>query len=251
VPLFVRIAITHPNDAANVVELPVPPIADPVRPSGPPVDLHLEYRVLPGNGRTPTENEVNEMGVALRTRLDVSTRRVKLDVIGNKEIVITICHTTQPDADRRLIQARGELAVVPLPASDYGSTTRQGPRGLPAVGGQIDKALEPIAPPSRLGLTTAHVDPTNGQRGLAFMLSNDASEIFRTYAAAHRDEFVAVVLDGVVLAVLTIDDRTARGRFVFTGDYTEAESQSLARWLYRDPLPYDLEKTMDVEFASR
>jgi hypothetical protein len=249
--LRVQIDITDPNGAGNVVELPVPPIPDPTRPTRAPVDLRLEYRIIPRNGKVATRSEVDGLTVTLRTRLDVSARRVKVDVVGANTIVVTICRTTTPDADRRLIPSRGALTVVPLPAAKFGSTNMPGPQSLPVVGGKIDEDLAPVAPAASLGLTRAHVDPTTGRRGLAFMLGNAAAGIFRTYAAAHRGEYVAIVLDGRVLAVLSIDDHVANGQFAFTGDYTEAESRLLASMLYRDPLPFELEETVQVEVPSR
>jgi preprotein translocase subunit SecD len=119
------------------------------------------------------------------------------------------------------------------------------------MGSQIDATLAPIAPASGLGLTTAHVDPTSGQRGLAFRLGNQACDAFTAYAATHPDEFVAVVLDGTILATLPIDERMARCHFVFTGDYTEAESHNLASYLYRDPIAFELEPTDDVEIPAQ
>jgi hypothetical protein len=55
----------------------------------------------------------------------------------------------------------------------------------------------------------------------------------------------------VVLAVLPIEGVTAKGGFVFTGDYTEAESRRLASWLYRDPITAVLEPIGEVEVPSR
>jgi hypothetical protein len=243
--------ITHPDDPANVVTLPATPVPDPVRPSEPPVDLMLTYRILPANGREPTTDELNAIGVALRTRLDVSVRPVKVEVIGVNKVVVTVCGSRTPDADRRLITSPGALTVVPLPKDRFGTATQPGPTALPAVGGPIDPALTPIAPPSGLGLTRAHVDPTTGRRGLALRLGNEASDAFAAYAAKHRGEFVAVVLDGTVLATLPIDDRVTRGRFVFTGDYTEAESRQLASRLYRDPILFELRPIEDVELPAR
>jgi hypothetical protein len=251
IPLLVSIEITDPDNPANVIARPVPPVPDPVRARGLPVDLQLGYRVLPTNGRVATAAEIDEMTVTLRVRLDVSSRRIKVDVAKPDKIIVTICHTISPDADRRLVQARGALTVVPLPAGEYGTTTRSGPRSLPAVGETIDQELAPIAPAARVGLSRSHVDPATGHRGLAFVLSNQASETFRTYAAAHPDEHVAIVMDGVALAVLAIDDNVSKGHFAFTGDYTEGEAKLLAGMLYRDPLPFDLEKTDDVEFVSQ
>lgn len=242
--------VTHVNDPANLVTLPEAPSPDPVRPTEPPVDLLLTYRILPKDGREPTSEELSAIGVALRTRLDVSARPVKVDIVGVNQAIVTVCGTTNPDADRRLIESSGALTVVPLPADRYGTATDPGPVALPSAGSPIDPALPPIAPPAGLSLTTPHVDPTTGRRGLAFRLSNQATEAFAAYAAIHQDEFVAVVMDGMVLATIPIDARTARGHFVFTGDYTEAESRLLASYLYRDPIPFELRPIEDVQIPA-
>ena len=243
--------VTHPNDPGNVVTLPAMPLPDPVRPTEAPVDLQLTYRILPADGREPTSEELNAIGVALRTRLDISARPVKVDVIGVNRAIVTVCGTTNPEADRRLITSPGALTVVPLPKDRYGTAADPGPAAPPAVGSPIDPALTPIAPPSGLGLTTAHVDPSTGRRGLAFRLDNQATETFAAYAAKHPDEFVTVALDGTVLATIPIDARTAKGHFVFTGDYTAAESRLLASYLYRDPILFELQPIEDVEIPAR
>ena len=247
---LLAVEITDANDPGNVVTLPAAPVPDPVRPTQAPVDLLLEYRIMPIDGRqVPTSAELNDIGVALRTRLDISNRPIKVEVVGVK-VVVTVCGTTDPDADRRLITSSGALTVVSLPKDRYGTATQPGPTALPAVGSPIDPTLAPIAPPARLGQTTAHVDPTTGRRGLAFRLNNEASKTLMDYAAGHPDEFVAVVLDGTVLATVPIDARTAKGNFVFTGDYTEAETRLLASYLYRDPILYELQPIEDVEIPT-
>ena len=249
--LLVAFEVTDPDDAANVVTLPARPVADPVRPTGPPVDLKLEYQVVPANGAGPTPADLDAIGAALRTRLDMWDRPVTVDIVGQDRVLVTVCGTTRPEVDRRLIVAPGALTVVPLPAAEYGTATKAGGRALPAVGGSIDPALEPVAPAARLGLTSVHVDPVTGRRGLAFRLSNKSSDAFGVYAAAHPGEYVAIVLDGVVLATLPIEGITAQGNFVFTGDYTEAETHLLASSLYRDPIPFELRPTSDVETPTR
>jgi preprotein translocase subunit SecD len=223
---------------------------DPVRPTRAPVDLLLTYRVLPNGSLAPTSQELDDIGVALRTRLDISARPIKVDVVG-AQVVVTVCGTTDPDADRRLITSSGALTVVPLPRDRYGTATQPGPTALPAIGTPLDPTLKPITPPARLGQTTAHVDPVTGQRGLAFRLGNQESETFTAFAAKHPEEFVAVVLDGTVVATIPIDARAAKGNFVFTGDYTEAESRLLASYLYRDPIRFELQPIEDVELPAR
>jgi preprotein translocase subunit SecD len=205
---------------------------------------------MPSNGVSPTSADLDAIGVALRTRLDISNRPVKVDIVGPDRIVVTVCGTKQPDADRRLIAAGGALTVVALPVDAYGTTQHAGAKAPPPVGSPIDPALTPVAPAARLGLTTAHVDPTTGKRGLAFVLSNQAEDTFRAYAKAHPHEYIAIVLDGTVLATLPIEGATAEGRFVFTGDYTEGESHLLARYLYEDPIRFELRPTSDTAVPS-
>ena len=224
---------------------------DPVRPTGAPVDLMLTYRVLPKAGVEPAAADLDAIGVALRTRLDISARPIRVDTVGIDKVVVKVCGTTTPDADRRLITSGGALTAVPLPKDRFGTTAQPGPTALPAVGSQIDPTLQPIAPASGLGLTTAHVDPETGRRGLALHLSNQATDAMSAYAATHRNEFIAVVLDGTVLATMPIDDRVAKGNFVFTGDYTEAETRLMASYLYRDPILFQLQPIEDVELPAQ
>ena len=248
--VLVAFEVTDPNAPANVIELPVEPIADPVRPNGPPVDLKLEYQVMPANGTSPSAADLSDIAVSLRYRLDISNRPVKVDQVGTDRLVVTVCGTTRPEADRRLISSAGALTVVPLPATDYGTSTTPGARALPTEGDQIDPALRPIAPASGVGLSTAHVDPTTGRRGLALFPGNPTADAFRAYATTHPGEFVAVALDGIVLAVLPIEGTTATAHFVFTGDYTEAETHLLTSYLSRDPIAFQLRATRDVEVPS-
>ena len=243
--------VSKANDPANLVQLPVLPVPDPVRPSHAPVDLRLEYQVLPAGGVHPTPQDLDAIGAAIRVRLDISRRPVKVDTLEPDRVGVTICGSTDPDADRRVILAHGALTVVPLPPSTYGTAASPGGTALPAAGTQIGPSLPPIAPPARAGLTTAHVDPATGRRGLAIHLSNEATDAFLAFATTHQGEYVALVLDGTVLATLPIDGQTRNGNFVFTGDYTEAETHLMASYLYQDPIRFDLQPTADIEVPSR
>jgi hypothetical protein len=245
--VLIEFSVTQANDATNVVDLPARPVPDPVRPSGPPVDLQLEYRVMSPAG-IPVD--LHAIGVTLRTRLDVSARPTDVTVIAPDRLVVTVCDTTHPDEDLALIAAIGAVTVVPLPADDYGSSSKPGRLARPAVGSTIDPALDPIAPPAAMGLTSPHVDPVTGHRGVAFHPRNADADALRAYAEKHLGEYVAVVLDGNVLAVIPIDERVATGRIAFTGDYTEAESRRFARNLYREPLPFPLELVHEVKVPA-
>jgi hypothetical protein len=88
-------------------------VPDPVRPTDAPGDLRPEYQVLPASGVPPTPQDLDAIGVAIRVRLDISRRPVKVDTLEPDRVGVTICGSTDPDADRRLILAHGALTVVP------------------------------------------------------------------------------------------------------------------------------------------
>jgi hypothetical protein len=247
--VFVEFEVTHPNDPANVVELPAAPVPDPV-PARLPVDLRLEYEVMRSDVRDPTTHDVDEVGVTLRRRLGSGARPARVVVGQPDKIVVTICGTTDPEADRRLIIAKGGVTVVPLPAPEYGTMAKPGSKALPAAGDVIDPGLAPIGPAARIGLGSPHVDPTTGRRGLAFRLENRSEALFVAFAKDHPLEYVALVLDDTVLATLPIVDRVANGVFVFTGDFTEAEARLLVGGLYADPLPFSLRLVEELEVPA-
>jgi hypothetical protein len=244
--LLIAFDVTAPNAAANVVELPVAPLPDPQRPVGPAVDLDLEYQVLPVNGTLPTAHELDTISVTMRDRLDVYTRPVTVTIVGSDRIVITVC-TTRADEDRLLILANGGVTAVMLPPNVYGSTTIQGTKPLPAVGSPVDPALPLTVPVARAGLARSHVDPLTGRRGVSFVLGNKERETFAKAVEGHRGEYVAVVMDGIVMATVAVDDEVAKAHFAFTGDYTEAEAHRLASFLNKDPVGFPLRVVRDVE----
>ena len=243
----VELEVSHPNAAGNEVRLPVPPVPNPIRLGDTPVDLRLEYVVEPPSGLYPTDEELNAMAVTLRRRLGVSTRQMAVDIVAPATLVVTLCGTTTAEGDRVASAANGALGIVPLPFVDYGSTEKSGPHALPLPGSEIDPALRSITDPGRAAQTEYHVDPRTGERGVAFVLQNDDAGIWRAYAALHDGEYVAIVLDDTILATLPIDARVAKGTFVFTGDYTEAEARLLAERLYTDPLPFPHRLVSDIE----
>ncbi len=245
-----QVDISHVNDRANVITLPALPKPDPPRPAHAPMDLDLVYRVLPEGGKAPTAMDLSEMAVTLRTRLDVGERAVSVQYQLPDRIEVVVCNTTEPGSDRSLVAAPGRLEIVPLPRQQYGAAGSPGPRTLPRPGDSIDPGLPAVAPAARVGLASPHVDPKTGLWGVAFRLGNAADEAFRTYAKAHPGEYVAVVLDGKVLATLELSGPVADGAIAFTGDYTASEARRFASWLYRDPLPFPLEAETLVEIPA-
>lgn len=248
--VFVQVEVSHPDDPADVITLPALPVPEPVRATGDPVHLRLTYAVgLGPGGQVTTDAERSEMGVTMRVRLDVAQRQVTVDEQSGGRLIVTSCFTTEPDRDRALTSEVGALTVVPLPADRYGTDASPGRDPLPAAGDPIDPSLPPIAPADRVD-AAVHVDPTTGQRGVAFRLAYQASEVYRPWAKAHAGEWIAIVFDGKVLGVQAVRDRVADGMFAFTGDYTTAETERLRDLLQRPPLSSPLRIVEDVEIPA-
>jgi hypothetical protein len=248
--VFIQVEVSHPDDPSDVITLPAMPVPEPVRATREPVHLRLTYAVdLGPNGEITSDKERAEMGVTMRRRLDVAHRQVTVDDVPGGRLVVTSCFTTEPDRDRELTSQPGALTVVPLPSDRYGSDASPGPEGLPAVGGTIDPSLPPIAPADRVD-ASVHVDPATGERGVAFRLANAADAVYRPWAEAHANDWIAVVLDGTVLGVQAVRDHVAEGKFAFTGDYTTAETERLRDVLQAGPLAGRLRLVEDVEIPA-
>jgi hypothetical protein len=234
-----QLDITRANDPLNVVEAPVLPQPDATTPAGNPVDLRLEFDVLPAGATAPTAEDAAQIANSMRRRLDTDHRPIWVEENGTRLTVID-CRTTTADGDRQLAVTPGLLSVVPLPPGDFGTLPAPGPTGLPVAGASIDPNLIALPYPGRAGSIHPHVDPSTGRRGLALTLDNRAANGFREWSAAHTNEFFAVVLDGSILSVLSVEGRSAEGRFVFTGPYTSEDVAQLVRELESTPLAFPL-----------
>ena len=139
---------------------------------------------------------------------------------------------------------------MPLPADRYGTDGSSGSEALPAPGDSIDPALPPIAPADRVN-AAAHVDPTTGERGVAFMLGNQAGDVYPDVGhdpcrrmGRDRPRWPSPRRPGPAR------HRVAEGRFAFTGDYTTVETERLRDFLQRPPMASPLRLVEDLEVPA-
>ncbi len=90
-------------------------------------------------------------------------------------------------------------------------------------------------------LTSAEVerDPRSGRPAVTFHLDSEGADIFYDFTSAHIGKQLAVVMDGRVKSVATINDAIS-GDVQLSGSFTDEEAQSLAVVLQTSSLPIPL-----------
>ena len=90
-------------------------------------------------------------------------------------------------------------------------------------------------------LTSAGIDrdPQSGRPAVTFHLDSEGADIFYRFTSSHIGEQLAVVMDGRVKSVATINDAIS-GDVQLSGSFTEEEAQSLAVVLRTSSLPIAL-----------
>jgi hypothetical protein len=103
--------------------------------------------------------------------------------------------------EQRLLLARADLRVIPLPVERFGNVEQPGPEVL-LPGGPVPTGLEVL-------LTTADVDPAavtmtsdaGGSPAVSIGFAPDAAKALATWSRAHVGEFVALAVDGLAVIV--------------------------------------------------
>jgi len=88
------------------------------------------------------------------------------------------------------------------------------------------------------GLETASVSrSTAGVYGINFTLKPDATKVFGDYTTSHVKQYLAIVLDKQVLSAPTINEPITDGSGLISGQFTQAEANTLAIQLRSGALP--------------
>ncbi|HXB98524.1 MAG TPA: protein translocase subunit SecD, partial [bacterium] len=173
---------------------------------------------------------------------------------GDKYLVVQLPGDTDPDRTQRTIGATAQLAFKLVSdtykASDYvdaaGNTRGALPEGVELLFDR--KTKEPMLVESRLLLTgdmlsKAMVDFNSSQFGqpvIAFELTKDGEEQFRSVTEENVGRRLAIVLDGVVQSAPVIKSMIGGGRGIIEGSFTVDEAKDLALVLRSGALPAPL-----------
>jgi protein-export membrane protein SecD len=83
-------------------------------------------------------------------------------------------------------------------------------------------------------------NPTTGEFYVAFEMQPEAAQKFADYTASHIDQFLTIVLDGIVISSPRIQSVIPDGSGQITGDFTFQEARSLGVQLQYGSLPVPL-----------
>jgi preprotein translocase subunit SecD len=87
-------------------------------------------------------------------------------------------------------------------------------------------------------LDTASVTRSSaGAYQIAFVLKSDSSDVFAEYTTTHTKQYLAIVLDKVIVSAPIIENPITSGQGVISGTFTQAEAQTLAVQLRSGALP--------------
>jgi preprotein translocase subunit SecD len=145
---------------------------------------------------------------------------------------------------RSIVERRGELTFVPLPADRYGTIATGGPTGV--IEGQplpADAELRPLFTGSAIVAASPTTDQ-NAVPAVQFELDPTATKSFADYTRDHIGESFAIVLDGTVLSLPTIAAPIAKGSGVISmaaGPDPATQADDLVMFLRGGSLPLQLE----------
>jgi preprotein translocase subunit SecD len=145
---------------------------------------------------------------------------------------------------RSIVEQRGELTFVPLPADRYGTVATGGPSGV--IEGQPlpgDAGLKPLFTGSAIVAASPTTDQ-NAVPAVRFELDPAATKLFADYTRDHIGESFAIVLDGTVLSLPSIAAPIANGSGVISmaaGPDPATQADDLVMFLRGGSLPLQLE----------
>jgi preprotein translocase subunit SecD len=204
--------------------------------------------------RGVVERRVNGLGVA----------EPLVQVQGGRRIVVEIPGVTNPDAAIATLQQTGLLEFVIVPsgqappaegstvqtfcpnpaAVDCGNPTQVGPVSETIT----DTATSPTYVTLMTGaaLTTANVDSTSGI-GIAFRLNPQGTTLFATHTTNNVGNYLAIVLDKVVISAPVINSAITGGTGVISGRFDLDSANRLALQLKYGSLPVPLKVAQQSE----
>ena len=218
------------------------------------LDLKGGLQVLLESGTDATADEMDAAKKVVESRvngLGVSEPQVQRQ--GDNRIIVEIPGITNPDQAVATLRGTGLLEFVemgqnPLPAGTLIQT--DAPASAPGVG--VTNGITPTVNPATgqpfatimtgADLDSANVgfNQTTGQPEIQFALRDSGKDTFANYTSAHVGDFLAIVMDKVVLSAPRINSAISDGAGVIEGSFTQDEARSLAIQMQYGALPVPL-----------
>jgi preprotein translocase subunit SecD len=161
--------------------------------------------------RNPVPQDLEDAARVIELRFQalgtIATTTVNGDRLGIEAPGLTV-------EDVRAVVVPGNVELVPLPPGMYGAEGRP----LPEPGGTLPPELEPLLGADFVEPATAGLDPTALQTAVTMRLRPDAARVLAQHTERHVGEHLAIVVDGVVVAVAMISAPIPNGELAVTAD---------------------------------
>jgi preprotein translocase subunit SecD len=211
--------------------------------------LTLQVKPQPGQAVTDTDVDVARNIIEQRVGgIGVSEPQVFTQTLGNgtREIVVEVPGVSNEAEIRSLVGSTGQLQFIDpksetlTDGQDITALLRGGKISVIFDGGQIQPGT--VAP-----------DSNNGQIGVSFKLSDQASSAWCTYTTNHVNDPGPVALDGKIITTPTIQSAICQGTTIITvggtGAQAEQERTTLYNQLRYGALPVGLQEVQSESVA--
>ena len=201
------------------------PSAEPL----PTVPVRHAYTLCPPGGELPAQEATDRALAVLTARLTLLGFDAPR-ITTNRCIEIEVPITADDAAVQAALLGNGRVEIVPVPANQLEAVVAGGP---PPVGVQPLLVVEDIDS-AVIGTSPSGAEPT-----LDITLTDAGSAALASWTQAHVGENMALVVDGVVVAVPTINEPITTGQISLdvAGEAPLIPLRAIAIMIESGPLP--------------
>jgi len=210
------------------------------------------YQLTPAIGQQITAAEfdstvaimqarLSAMGITTATVEKLPPDRVSVHVVGDVQVDPVPGNVMSV---RGFLNSTYRLEFVPLPPETYGTSAGAGPVAVPGRGYALEGSLPALLSGSDVDPSgvAAGIDPGSDGWALTVHFKSQAAATFKTWTETHINEYLAIVMDGTVLAAPYIRAQVSDGAMTVSGGFTEADARWLADVMRIGPLPVPVQE---------
>jgi len=196
-------------------------------------------------------SEAEDVSGAMETLKEVIERRVNIFGVSEPLVQTESAGIISGNRDERLIvglpgvtdidQAIALIGQTPvlefrLARGDAESVLESNPNA------SIDDLFSPTGLSGRyLSRARVEFDPTTGGALVGLEFDKEGADLFAQITREHKNEILAIILDGAVISAPVIVDEISNGQAQITGQFTPEEARDLVRNLNYGALPVPIE----------
>lgn len=205
-------------------------------------------------GQSPPAGAMEQVRRIVENRIDaLGALEPVVQLQGEQRLIVELPGLEDPESAVELIRETAQLEFVEVPgpvmADTPITTTYAVEQGRVEPDEEDAGAVyETIMTGEILQTSDVQFDPTTGSPLVTFTLTPDGSRAFGEYTQQHVGDFLAIVLDGVVISAPQIETAITGGEGVITGDFTLEEATRLSTQLRYGalPIPLTVESTSTI-----